>query len=740
MIPLKLTLKNFLCYGDGVPTLDLEGIHVACLCGQNGHGKSALLDAITWALWCKARGKTQDELIHYGNDEMLVELEFLARDTRYRAARRHATGRSRRRQGATDLQLQVYTGEAFHPITGNSMRETQAKIDQITGMDYETFINSAFLMQGRADEFTNKTPGERKEVLAKILGLGYYDRLEDRARERTGEKKLSASIVEGDLERMRREVSRRDGYHSELEAVNGGLAKVNGRLETSAQALDALKIQVENLRRKRGELEEVERRIPSIEEDISHLQMETETSQGRISDYRTLIHEKESIQGGLVQLRQLRQRYEELNRSRELFDGLKGRKSGLEKTIESARARLDEQVRQLERRIEAELRPRADAVPTIGVKLEEARRRLDELAKEEQSVADSRQYLQGLATRIGELRASAQQLGAEGQELRSKLGLVQNSHEGARCPLCDTELGPQECQRLLDNYSIQIEDKRKLYRENEAALKAAEEKKLVLDKELPRRDAALRRGQQDTQKSVAVLERQMEESHKASAELEQVSHELAQDKGQLEQGTYATEERERLMELETQIGTLGYDSDAHRRLYDEMQELQLFEERHRRLEEAAASLPQEQESLARAQAMYQRRQEDLSTDKARKRDMEAEVSELPRGEERLREAETAYRELEIVHTELFRKQVELEGDLNRVEALEMEMDDKERALKTLREEQGVYQQLVEGLWQAWSPGHAYRDGHAPRRGGGQCPPGAYDRQPYEPQSGDPAGA
>ena len=43
-------------------------------------------------------------------------------------------------------------------------------------MDYDTFINSAFLLQGRADEFTNKTPAERKAVLASILGLEAYER------------------------------------------------------------------------------------------------------------------------------------------------------------------------------------------------------------------------------------------------------------------------------------------------------------------------------------------------------------------------------------------------------------------------------------------------------------------------------------------------------------------------------------------------------------------------------------
>ena len=65
MIPLKLTLSNFLCFRENVAPLDLTGAHVACIRGANGHGKSALLDSITWALWGKARGKVQDEMISF---------------------------------------------------------------------------------------------------------------------------------------------------------------------------------------------------------------------------------------------------------------------------------------------------------------------------------------------------------------------------------------------------------------------------------------------------------------------------------------------------------------------------------------------------------------------------------------------------------------------------------------------------------------------------------------------------
>ena len=63
MIPQTLLLRNFMCYRDELPPLDFAGIQIACLSGENGAGKSALLDAMTWALWGEARLKSDDDLI-----------------------------------------------------------------------------------------------------------------------------------------------------------------------------------------------------------------------------------------------------------------------------------------------------------------------------------------------------------------------------------------------------------------------------------------------------------------------------------------------------------------------------------------------------------------------------------------------------------------------------------------------------------------------------------------------------
>lgn len=70
MIPSRLSLRDFMCYRDSVPPLHFTGIHLACLCGDNGNGKSALIDAITPALWGKSRAKSDDEIIHAGKADM----------------------------------------------------------------------------------------------------------------------------------------------------------------------------------------------------------------------------------------------------------------------------------------------------------------------------------------------------------------------------------------------------------------------------------------------------------------------------------------------------------------------------------------------------------------------------------------------------------------------------------------------------------------------------------------------
>ncbi|MEO8396814.1 MAG: SMC family ATPase, partial [Chloroflexota bacterium] len=166
MLPIRLEIKNFLAYRSP-DALRFDGIHLACLTGSNGAGKSSLLDAITWALWGKARARRDEELVHMGQADMYVLLEFEQEGLTYQVIRRRSRTRS---TGTLDL-IALDADGTPNNISEPNMRATQEKINRLLNLDYETFVHSAFLQQGKADAFTTKTPRERKQILSDILGL-----------------------------------------------------------------------------------------------------------------------------------------------------------------------------------------------------------------------------------------------------------------------------------------------------------------------------------------------------------------------------------------------------------------------------------------------------------------------------------------------------------------------------------------------------------------------------------------
>ena len=201
MIPLRLELKNFMSYADDVPPLDFTGMHTVCLSGENGNGKSALLDAITWSLWGESRagrGRHED-LVRIGADEMSVTFTFQMDGQVYRVLRKYS-----KRASGRQWELQQQTpdqglGTGWRALTGDTTRDTGAAIEKLLHMSYDVFTNSAYLRQGQADKFVQQAAGRRKEILAEILDLSRYDQLESMAKERMREAEIEAIDIAREL-------------------------------------------------------------------------------------------------------------------------------------------------------------------------------------------------------------------------------------------------------------------------------------------------------------------------------------------------------------------------------------------------------------------------------------------------------------------------------------------------------------------------------------------------------------
>lgn len=184
MIPMRVYLHGFMSYREATE-LRFDGAPLWVLAGRNGSGKSAIFDAITYALYGQHRGGAQNArtLINHASDGLNVEFDFSIGPDAYRVKRTLS------RKGATTCQA-IHLGGPNGPGAAGepqpiSETETKSGFDQwvtgIIGLNFQIFTTSVLLQQGRSDALLESEPKARHELLSKIVDLSAYERLFDRA-------------------------------------------------------------------------------------------------------------------------------------------------------------------------------------------------------------------------------------------------------------------------------------------------------------------------------------------------------------------------------------------------------------------------------------------------------------------------------------------------------------------------------------------------------------------------------
>jgi len=409
VIPIELELHNFLAYRDP-GRLSFEGIHIACLAGPNGAGKSALLDAMTWALWGKARGSGPDDLIHQGETEARVALVFEQAGQRYQVIRQRKGGK----RGASLLELQAWDDATagWRGISEATLRGTQDKIVSLLRLDYETFVNSAFLMQGRADEFTTKTPSQRKQVLSSILGLDRWEDYEGRAKERQNETRAEIQRLEGRLEEIERELSRRPEHLTERDQAAESAERLGAQLEQTERQWAGLEQTRRDLVSLQRQIDDQTRRITTRERDASEAEAELARLRLR-ADPAGLQAALEQVRSGLAGLEPLQSQLTALT---EHLTGLAEEAASLR----GANQALGPETEPLKERAAILERSTDPACPTCGQPLtDEHRRRV--LGELQQEIEARRERFRLNASRVRELEIELSTLGDQQRSVNLQL-------------------------------------------------------------------------------------------------------------------------------------------------------------------------------------------------------------------------------------------------------------------------------------------------------------------------------
>lgn len=153
---------NFKSYNDTTIHFN-DGVTI--ITGENGAGKSTILEAITYALY----KKNTKNIIRNGMDEMMVGLTFTEKGNTYKVIRSRYNNKS---------QSKIYqkTVDDSYELISDSNTETDNIIKEILGMDSDLFLNATYIRQGEITDLISKTASERKKLISRLLGI---DILED---------------------------------------------------------------------------------------------------------------------------------------------------------------------------------------------------------------------------------------------------------------------------------------------------------------------------------------------------------------------------------------------------------------------------------------------------------------------------------------------------------------------------------------------------------------------------------
>ena len=452
MIPVQLTLKNFLSYCDA--TLDFRGLHTACICGSNGAGKSSLLEAITWAVWGESRAASEDDVIHSGAKDVRVDFTFTSNQHNYRVIRTRLLGQS------SSLEFQVETPNGFRALTGKGLRATQEVVLEHIKLDYDTFINSAYLRQGRADEFMLKRPNERKEILAELLKLNQYDDLEERAKDLSRQFKGQTEQLERNLESIQTQLQQRESIAQERADLETQLSHLQQKQAFDNTNLQSLQVVQQQRQTWEQELGFVKQQHQNLTQDRDRLEKERLETGAQLSVLEEILNREAEIADGYSQYQSLQTQEENLaakfhehSRAQEqrqtCVQQLQTQVNEIQRQLQHAEGQL-EVLQQQEQEIRQTLSKSAEVEAGLA-QLATVRERLARLDQLQVQVAPLLKHRQQVQSEIDRFHV---RLTARLEELHTQHSSLSNQH-----------LAQPKLQQAVTDVAVQIEqlEKKRVY-------------------------------------------------------------------------------------------------------------------------------------------------------------------------------------------------------------------------------------------------------------------------------------
>ena len=501
MIFKRLKLFNFKSHEETVIPFE-KGISV--IVGENGAGKSTILEAISFALFKQHTAKKIDDLVRNNSEAMNVELEFISNGREYKIIRekKNSLKSSLFKKTSSD-------GGYVHVCTGD--KEVANEIHQILDIDSDLFLNAIYIRQGEIADLVDKTSAEKKQLIAKLLGIDSLEKAwknllpiindyENRLSELKG-KLYNSDTLKEDFDKKRAEL---DALKTRGHELEDQITELNNLLKEMSENKRNMEIEKEIFETQSNNLEAEEKTLAKLEEDrrvvVDNLDKirESEEEIERLEKYVSKLDVYLDFEKSVTSIQKLKDEEKEINDKldsiAEQKQLIEDKKEGYNKFIASEEeiTKLDNQKVNFEKELASMAKFEKDKKELLQ-NIEEERNDIDAFfSKSKDKLSDeglsqdilsevddfdhiekaTSDFLDEISSKIKELSneiiSKNEEIVVFKQNIKScQKPLDELKDIDNKCPVCQSDIDSDKKIELIKHYNDEINENKKSIDENE---------------------------------------------------------------------------------------------------------------------------------------------------------------------------------------------------------------------------------------------------------------------------------
>ena len=183
----KISWKNFLSTGDAPTTIFFDRTPTTLIIGENGSGKSTILDALTFGLFGRAfRSINKPQLVNTVNEKGLeVEIEFSIGKKKYLV-----------RRGVKPNKFEIYYNDKLIDQLANN-RDYQDYLEKvILKLNYKSFTQIVLLGNSSFEPFMQLKQSDRRTIVEDLLDIQIFSSMNGILRHKNVELKDDMGTLE----------------------------------------------------------------------------------------------------------------------------------------------------------------------------------------------------------------------------------------------------------------------------------------------------------------------------------------------------------------------------------------------------------------------------------------------------------------------------------------------------------------------------------------------------------------